>query len=155
MKEDEVLSGRTGEAKAQDATEIPSWVYGNQRKAHKAEPAAGKGYLLKRPFDIFVATIGLAIASPLWLVFTIAIKLEDRGPILFIQERWGRNKGKIRVYKFRSMVPNAVERFGHIQAEEHDPRVTRVGRLLRATSLDEMPPLLNIAKGDMSWVGPG
>ena len=153
MKEDEVLSGQTGEAEAQDATEIPSWVYGNRRKAHPLE-STGKSYLLKRPFDIFVAVIGLAIASPLWLVFSIAIKLEDRGPILFVQERWGKDKGKIRVYKFRTMVPNAVERFGHIQSQEHDPRVTRVGRPLRATSLDEMPQLLNIAKGDMSWVGP-
>ena len=135
------------------ATEIPSWVYGDRQRAHLPEPT-GKGYLLKRPFDILVAIIGLAIASPLWLVFTIAIKLEDRGPILFIQERWGKDKGKIRVYKFRTMVPDAVKRFGHIQAQEHDPRVTRVGRLLRATSLDEMPQLLNIAKWDMSWVGP-
>ena len=129
---------------------IPAWVY---RKRSEGRYYA-KGYLLKRPFDILVALVGLVIASPLWLVFSIAIKLEDRGPILFLQDRWGKDKTTIRVLKFRTMVPNAVEKFGHVQAQEHDPRVTKVGRFLRATSLDEMPQLVNIAKGDMSWVGP-
>lgn len=113
-----------------------------------------KGYPLKRPFDILLALVGLIISSPLWLIFAVAIKLEDRGPVFFVQERWGKDQGKIRVYKFRTMVPNAVERFGNLQAQENDPRVTRVGRFLRATSLDEVPQLVNILKGDMSWVGP-
>ncbi len=73
---------------------------------------------------------------------------------LFPTGKMGKDKSKILVYKFRTMVPNAVERFGNVQAQENDPRVTRVGHLLRATSLDEMPQLLNIVKGDMSWVGP-
>ena len=129
---------------------IPRWVYGRQPEGqHEAN-----AYFLKRPFDILVALVGLVIASPLWLVFSIAIKLEDRGPILFLQDRWGKDKTSIRVLKFRTMVPNAVEKFGHVQAQEHDPRVTKVGRFLRATSLDEMPQLVNIARGDMSWVGP-
>jgi lipopolysaccharide/colanic/teichoic acid biosynthesis glycosyltransferase len=110
--------------------------------------------MLKRPFDIFLAVLGLLIASPLWLIFSMAVKLEDRGPVFFLQDRRGKNNTRFRAYKFRTMVPNAVERFGNLQATEHDPRVTVVGRLLRATSLDEMPQLLNIAKGDMSWVGP-
>ena len=137
--------------------ELPRWVYGWRGPSRETPAVSEKeasGYFLKRPFDAVVALIGLVIAAPLWIVFSLAIKLEDRGPVYFTQERWGRNKSKIRVYKFRSMVPNAVERFGNIQAQEHDPRVTRVGRLLRATSLDEMPQLLNIFKGDMSWVGP-
>ncbi|MFQ6026142.1 MAG: sugar transferase, partial [Dehalococcoidia bacterium] len=79
---------------------------------------------------------------------------EDRGPIFFTQDRWGKDQSVIRVFKFRTMIPNAIEKFGNIQAQEHDPRVTRVGRFLRATSLDEMPQLLNIVRGDMSWVGP-
>ena len=137
-----------------DAPEMPSWVYGKRAEAANSGPVTGKGYLLKRPFDVFVAAVGLLIASPLWLVFTIAIKLEDRGPILFTQERWGKDKSKIRVYKFRTMVPDAMERFGNMQAQENDPRVTKVGNMLRATSLDEMPQLWNIANGDMSWVGP-
>ena len=129
---------------------IPRWAYGKRPRGRYQS----RGYFLKRPFDILVALVGLVIASQLWLVFSIAIKLEDRGPILFLQDRWGKDKTRIRVQKFRMMVPNALERFGHVQAQEHDPWVTRVGRFLRATSLDEMPQLVNIAKGDMSWVGP-
>ncbi len=140
-----------------DLPELPLWVYG--KRGHSRETLAitekeAAGYLLKRPCDALLALVGLMIAAPLWILFSLAIKLEDRGPVYFTQERWGRDMGRIRVYKFRSMVPNAVERFGNVQAQEHDPRVTRVGRLLRATSLDEMPQLLNILKGDMSWVGP-
>lgn len=142
---------RTG-AHVGDEPNVPKWVYG--KTASSSTIRKDKPYLVKRVFDIILAMIGLVIAAPLWLVFTIAIKLEDRGPILFIQQRWGKNKGTIRVFKFRTMVPNAVEKFGHMQAQENDPRITKVGRLLRATSLDEMPQLLNIARGDMSWVGP-
>ena len=134
--------------------EVPSWVYGNPRNVSSSTDNSSGGYALKRLFDLLVVLAGLAISSPMWLVFSVAIKVEDRGPILFIQERWGKDKSTIKVFKFRTMVPNAVEKFGHIQAQENDPRITRVGRFLRATSLDEMPQLLNILKGDMSWVGP-
>ncbi len=137
--------------------ELPLWVYGKRGPSRQTPSITEKeaaGYLLKRPCDALLALVGLMIAAPLWILFSLAIKLEDRGPVYFTQERWGRDRGRIRVYKFRSMVPNAMERFGNVQAQEHDPRVTRVGRLLRATSLDEMPQLLNILKGDMSWVGP-
>ena len=140
-----------------DRPELPRWVYGKRGPSLETPAITEKeaaGYLLKRPCDALLALVGLMIAAPLWILFSLAIKLEDRGPVYFTQERWGRNRGRIRVYKFRSMVPNAMERFGNVQAQEHDPRVTRVGRLLRATSLDEMPQLLNILKGDMSWVGP-
>ncbi len=162
MKRDETGYAPTGQQDGESQTyedgypEIPSWVYGKRRATHDrgSQEVGREGYLLKRPFDIIVAVVGLLIASPLWLVFSLAIKLEDRGPILFLQDRWGKDRRKIRVYKFRTMVPNSIERFGNIQATEDDPRVTRVGRLLRSTSLDEMPQLLNIARGDMSWVGP-
>ena len=170
MGKNKVVFEQMERIKEQEATKIPFWVYGkpassqgggagDERSALAAEGAvteraASKSYLLKRPFDMLVAAAGLVISSPLWLLFAIAIKLEDREPVLFFQHRWGKDKGKIRVCKFRTMVPNAVEKFGHMQAQETDPRVTKVGRLLRATSLDEMPQLLNIAKGDMSWVGP-
>ena len=152
--EDNVENAETDLAEMGTDPVIPAWVYGRQAIQHPSVSVEGKGYLLKRPFDIIVAIAGLLIASPLWLVFSLAIKLEDRGPVFFLQERWGKDKTRIRVYKFRTMVPNAVERFGHVQAQENDPRVTKVGRFLRATSLDEMPQLLNIARGDMSWVGP-
>ena len=141
--------GLSPAAAAEEGSLIPPWVYGRQ-SGHPNR----KGPLLKRPFDILVAAVGLLIASPLWVIFSIAIKLEDRGSIYFTQDRWGKDKGRFKVYKFRTMVPNAVEKFGNVQAQENDPRVTRMGRFLRATSLDEMPQLLNIAKGDMSWVGP-
>jgi lipopolysaccharide/colanic/teichoic acid biosynthesis glycosyltransferase len=141
-----------------DGPEVPHWMYGNRRNesssANTSAVVPGGGYPLKRFFDLIVVLAGLLISSPMWLTFSIAIKLEDRGPILFTQNRWGKDKGTIRVYKFRTMVPNSVEKFGNIQAQENDPRITRVGRFLRATSLDEMPQLLNILKGDMSWVGP-
>ena len=128
--------------------ELPGWAFG------KGDGRIRSGYLLKRPWDVVVGIIGIGIAMPLWVVFFIAIKLEDRGPFFFTQERWGKDKTRIRVYKVRTMVPNAEEAFGNIQARENDPRVTRVGRFLRATSLDESPQLINIVKGDMSWVGP-
>jgi lipopolysaccharide/colanic/teichoic acid biosynthesis glycosyltransferase len=129
-------------------------VYGSRNNRSSQAKVTGGGYPLKRLFDLLVVLAGLLISSPMWLVFSVLIKLGDRGPILFTQERWGQNQSRIRVYKFRTMVPNAIEKFGNIQAQENDPRVTRVGHFLRATSLDEMPQLLNILKGDMSWVGP-
>ena len=124
-------------------------------------PLAGKfslevlsGSPLKRGFDFIFASLALIISSPLWLIFGLAIKMEDGGPILYYQKRWGREKRQIDVYKFRTMVVDANEKFGLMQAQENDPRITRVGKLLRATSLDEMPQILNIWKGEMSWVGP-
>lgn len=126
---------------------VPDWVQGKGGVSKSS-------YLLKRPFDLLLGILGLLVSAPLWAIFSLAIKLEDQGSVFFLQERWGKDKSRIMVYKFRTMLPNAQEKFGHVQAQENDPRVTRVGRLLRATSLDEMPQLLNIVKGDMSWVGP-
>ena len=111
-------------------------------------------YPLKRIFDFAFASFALLMSLPLWVIFALAVKLEDGGPILFRQNRWGKNKRPIMVYKFRTMVVNADEKFGSVQAQEDDPRITRIGRFLRATSLDEMPQILSIWKGDMSWVGP-
>ena len=98
--------------------------------------------------------MALPVSFLLWLIFGLAIKIEDGGPILYRQKRWGKGKKPIDVYKFRSMVVDADEKFGSIQAQENDPRITRIGKFLRATSLDEMPQILNIWKGEMSWVGP-
>ncbi len=111
-------------------------------------------YPLKRAFDFIVSSFALIITSVLWLTFAVAIKIEDRGPVFYRQKRWGKNKKPMNVYKFRTMVTNADEKFGRIQAHENDPRITRVGKFLRATSLDEMPQIMNIWKGEMSWVGP-
>ena len=111
-------------------------------------------YPLNRSLDFIVASLALIISSVLWLIFSVAIKIEDRGPVFYRQKRWGKNKKTVKVYKFRTMVVNADEKFGRFQALENDPRITRVGKFLRATSLDEMPQILNIWKGEMSWVGP-
>jgi lipopolysaccharide/colanic/teichoic acid biosynthesis glycosyltransferase len=117
-------------------------------------PRAPREYALKRAMDFALASVGLLVAAPIWLAISVAIKLEDGGPVFYVQNRWGRHKRPFKVYKFRSMVPDAAAKFGAIQAREDDPRFTRVGRLLRATSLDELPQLVNIWRGQMSWVGP-
>jgi colanic acid biosynthesis glycosyl transferase WcaI len=110
--------------------------------------------LAKRAFDICLAGLGLLASAPLWAVIAVAIKLEDGGPVFYTQDRVGLHGGRFRGLKFRSMVPESDRRFGPRQAGEHDPRITRVGRLLRATAMDELPQLWNIFRGDMSFVGP-
>jgi len=110
--------------------------------------------VLKRGLDILLVAIGLVLSAPAWLVIAYCIKREDGGPLLYAQERVGRGGRRFRSLKFRTMVPDADARFGPRQAAEHDPRVTRVGRRLRATAMDELPQLLNILRGDMSFVGP-
>jgi lipopolysaccharide/colanic/teichoic acid biosynthesis glycosyltransferase len=109
---------------------------------------------LKRPFDMALAGLGLLLSAPLWAVVSLAIKLEDGGPVFFRQERWGRGKCSILVYKFRTMVPNANPDGVTVQATADDPRITLVGKILRSTAFDEIPQLLNIWTGDMSFVGP-
>jgi lipopolysaccharide/colanic/teichoic acid biosynthesis glycosyltransferase len=109
--------------------------------------------MLKRTFDVALSATGLLLSSPLWMLIAAAIKLEDRGPVLFVQERVGKGGVTFRALKFRSMVVQASTLPPH-QAGEHDPRITGVGRLLRATALDELPQLYNIFIGDMSFVGP-
>lgn len=98
--------------------------------------------------------MGLVLSAPLWLLIALAIKLEDGGPVFYGQQRVGRDGRRFWSWKFRSMVPDADARFGPLQARERDDRVTRVGRLLRATAMDELPQLWNIVIGDMSFVGP-
>ena len=97
---------------------------------------------------------GLVLAAPVGAVIALAIKLGDRGPVFFGQERVGKGGKPFRSYKFRSMVPDADRVTGTVQAQENDPRVTPVGRVLRATAMDELPQLWNIFRGDMSFVGP-
>ena len=109
---------------------------------------------MKRAFDIAVSAAGLIAFAPLSLLIAIAIKLEDGGPVFFHQERVGRGCRVFTAYKFRSMVVDAERLTGAVQATVNDPRVTKVGRLLRATAFDELPQLWNILRGDMSVVGP-
>jgi lipopolysaccharide/colanic/teichoic acid biosynthesis glycosyltransferase/VanZ family protein len=109
---------------------------------------------LKRPFDIVLSLTGILVSLPVWGAIALAIWLEDRGPVLYAQERVGRRGRMFKALKFRSMIPDAEKGRGPVQASENDPRVTCVGRLLRATAMDELPQLFNILKGDMSFVGP-
>jgi lipopolysaccharide/colanic/teichoic acid biosynthesis glycosyltransferase len=110
--------------------------------------------LAKRTLDVLLSGLGLILSSPLWIVAAVAIKLEDGGPVFYSQDRVGHGGRHFRVLKFRSMVQNAEANVGALQASAHDPRVTRVGRLMRATAFDELPQLLSIFRGDMSFVGP-
>ncbi|MCG2721840.1 MAG: sugar transferase [Thermodesulfovibrionales bacterium] len=108
----------------------------------------------KRLFDIFLSGAGLIGASPLWLVFSLAIKLQDGGPVFYAQERVGKGGRIFRALKFRSMIKDAEKENDPVQAVENDPRVTKIGRIMRKTAMDELPQLWNIFRGDMSFVGP-
>lgn len=120
--------------------------------------------VVKRLLDIFLSIIALVCLSPVLLITSIAIYLEDKGPVIFIQERNGLNGKVFRMYKFRSMCVNAPimhkdlldknELDGPAFKMRNDPRVTKVGNFIRKTSIDELPQLINILKGEMSIVGP-
>jgi lipopolysaccharide/colanic/teichoic acid biosynthesis glycosyltransferase len=118
----------------------------------------------KRLLDLVGASIAIAVFSPIMALAAIAIKIEDRGDITYTAKRAGRRGTFFEMYKFRSMVPNADqmkhamaaqnERSGPLFKMSNDPRITRVGRIIRETSIDELPQLFNVLKGDMSLVGP-
>jgi len=119
---------------------------------------AGFGAASKRLFDLTVGGVALVILMPFMLLLSILIKLDSTGPVLFYQQRRGRDRSIIKVYKFRTMyqsysTPDPTDN-SFVQAQKDDPRVTRLGAFLRKTSLDELPQLLNIMQGSMSLVGP-
>jgi lipopolysaccharide/colanic/teichoic acid biosynthesis glycosyltransferase len=109
---------------------------------------------LKRPFDLLLSFTGIILSSPLWILVGLLIVLQDGGPIFYSQERVGKGGKIFRAMKFRSMIKDAEKGTGPVQAVENDPRVTRIGRILRKTAMDELPQLWNIFRGDMSFVGP-
>lgn len=121
-------------------------------------------HAIKRIFDFVASLVGLIILSPVFLVVAIAIKVNDRGPVFFVQKRVGKNGRLFRMYKFRSMFIDAEARLKDLKDKNevegpmfkmaHDPRITRVGRFIRKYSLDELPQLVNVLKGDMSLIGP-
>ena len=128
---------------------------------HKQEPLASepsamvaKEPLLKRPLDIVLSCFMLILSVPVLIPIVLAIKLEDGGSIFYRQERWGKDGRRFWVYKFRTMVTDSDQNYGIKQARENDRRVTRVGRILRAMGLDELPQIFNILLGQMSFVGP-
>jgi lipopolysaccharide/colanic/teichoic acid biosynthesis glycosyltransferase len=119
---------------------------------------------LKRSVDLVLASLALLVALPLFLALALAIRIESSGPVVFTQLRTGQHGRRFRMFKLRTMVANAEElkaELAHLSILPppdfkvvDDPRITRVGRFLRATSLDELPQILNVFKGDMSLVGP-
>jgi sugar transferase (PEP-CTERM system associated) len=108
----------------------------------------------KRIIDVIVSFIGLVIAAPLVLITVIAIRIESRGPIFYRQERIGQNERCFTLIKFRSMAENAEVNLGPVWAKENDPRVTKVGAIIRKLRIDEIPQMFNVLKGEMSFVGP-
>ncbi len=109
---------------------------------------------LKYFFDFLFSLLLVIITSPILLIISIIIKLEDGGAVFYRQERVGKDRKVFKIIKFRSMVENATEMKGGYSLFENDPRITKIGHFLRKTSLDELPQLLNILKGDMSFIGP-
>ncbi|MEM4260738.1 MAG: exopolysaccharide biosynthesis polyprenyl glycosylphosphotransferase [Candidatus Woesearchaeota archaeon] len=109
---------------------------------------------LKFVLDIFIALLGLILSLPLMLFSAFAIKISSKGPVFFKQERLGLNKVPFTLIKFRTMIDNAEKDTGPKWASKNDPRITKVGKFLRKTRLDELPQLFNVLKGDMSFVGP-
>jgi exopolysaccharide biosynthesis polyprenyl glycosylphosphotransferase len=125
---------------------------------------SGWGWLVKRSFDLVGSVLIVVVGLPLWLLIALAIRLDSRGPVFYVDRRIGVGEGEFGMLKFRTMVADAAERQGELeQANEasgalfkirDDPRVTRVGRVLRRFSLDELPQLVNVLRGQMSLVGP-
>jgi exopolysaccharide biosynthesis polyprenyl glycosylphosphotransferase len=130
----------------------------------EAQPRSRGARLAKRVLDVLGSTVGLLVLSPVLLVLALAVKLTSRGPILFMQERCGLGGHPFRFYKFRTMVEDAEgrksdlehlnEMIGPVFKIRRDPRITSLGRVLRKVSLDELPQLWNVLRGDMSLVGP-
>ncbi len=146
--------------------EADFWTHG---EVGHAVAASGRPRLAydsgaKRLLDLVLATLGVLATSPIWLLVIIAIKLDSPGPAIFVQDRVGRYGRRFRFYKFRSMYVDAEQRLAEVKAQNEidgpvfkirkDPRVSRVGAILRRTSLDELPQLINVLKGEMSLVGP-
>jgi len=107
-----------------------------------------KGTLYEAASEFNSFYLKLVLSLPVSLPLALAIKLEDGGPIFYRQERWGRNGTRFKAYKFRTMVPNSDQEFGLMQATENDPRVTKVGRVLRAMGLDELPQVKHLSGRD-------
>jgi Undecaprenyl-phosphate glucose phosphotransferase len=139
---DEVLHGR-----ASHHFGLPMW------NAFE-KPLAGWDAIEKRLFDVIFSAVVLVFAMPVALILALFIKLESRGPVLFRQKRYGFNNEVIEVYKFRSMRQEQSDPEARQLTQRNDPRVTRLGRFMRRTSLDELPQLINVLRGEMSVVGP-
>jgi lipopolysaccharide/colanic/teichoic acid biosynthesis glycosyltransferase len=143
----------------------PSHLYRGRIKVTAWETMIRLSYLMKRLLDITVSVAAILMLSPIFIITALAIPLEDPGPVFYFQTRVGRNGRHFKFYKFRSMVMNADKikeqlaeqnesAAGVIFKMKKDPRITKTGRIIRKFSIDELPQLLNVLKGDMSLVGP-
>ena len=161
MSENVMLDTNVMEKAVSHVGELNSDRYHMQAVYQKKNPAYLK---LKRGMDILLSAAALVFLAPVFLFTALAIKLEDGGPVLFCQYRAGKDMKPFKIYKFRSMHVNADakmpemmkdnEQTGHAFKIKNDPRITRVGKFIRKFSIDELPQLINIIKGDMSIVGP-
>ena len=127
------------------------------QKERAVSAKAAQGFynrIVKRVLDFLMAVLALILLSPLILAAALAVKLSSKGPVVFKQKRLGRDGKEFDFYKFRSMVVGAEKTGSGVYSGKGDPRVTKVGRILRATSIDELPQLINILKGDMALIGP-
>jgi lipopolysaccharide/colanic/teichoic acid biosynthesis glycosyltransferase len=151
---------------ARDGIRVSRWKQSIRFKIKKALwiIVVGGSRMLKRGIDIIGSLFGLILLSPVFALTALAIKVEDRGPVFFSSDRAGKWGKRFKMYKFRSMILEADqlkedlldqnETGGVIFKMKHDPRITRVGRLIRKLSIDELPQLYNVLRGDMSLVGP-
>ena len=161
MSENVMLDTNVMEKTVSHVGELNSDRYHMQAVYQKKNPAYLK---LKRGMDILLSAAALVFLAPVFLFTALAIKLEDGGPVLFCQYRAGKDMKPFKIYKFRSMLVNADakmpemmkdnEQTGHAFKIKNDPRITRVGKFIRKFSIDELPQLINVIKGDMSIVGP-
>lgn len=135
-------------ARVTDSSPSPALALGQALPPRRPIYAA-----LKRAFDVLAAGLGLVVLSPVMAAAAVAVRLDSRGGVFYVQQRVGRNFVPFGMVKFRTMVPDAESRGGQITAGA-DPRITRVGRWLRRMKIDELPQLINVVRGDMSLVGP-
>jgi exopolysaccharide biosynthesis polyprenyl glycosylphosphotransferase len=135
-------------------SDVYDTVYGNVIQDVYKDLFAPKEFGLRSLIDFIGAVILLILFLPIFMIIALAIKLETKGPVFYSQVRVGKDNEHFRIYKFRSMIQDAEKKSGPVWAQKHDPRVTKMGHLMRATRLDELPQLINILKGDMSFVGP-
>lgn len=136
-----------------------------ERRVYEIKENKATYNLIKRIVDILLSIVGLIVLSPVFMVIALIIKFDSKGPVFFAHSRIGKNGKDIKIYKFRTMINNAedmIRKFSKEQLEEFnenyklqkDPRITRIGSFLRKTSLDELPQIINILKGELSIIGP-
>jgi len=135
-------------------SDVYDTVFGNVVRNVFSEVFRAKEFGFRRIFDIGASTLLLILFLPLFVITAIAIKLESKGSILYSQLRIGKEGNKFRIYKFRSMVQDAEQKSGPVWAQKNDPRITKMGNFMRKTRIDELPQLINVFQGDMSFIGP-